>query len=487
MKKSFCTLLALLLLGTMTAGTAPPASASPTDIVPRGSGLYDALSVLAQDHLLPAGAPTVQDLLGVTGRLYTRREMAYWFGSIQARSTPLPSAPGSGLITDPQTLPQMLQYQPRVLVRSSSNLRDQAALDFARNVLAPELGKQSGSAAGTEIGATGFAQAETGGRSETSSSLHTHGDLYGRGRIFGTLGRDGAFTASATNIYDLTRDHASFTTRASGTGGADNPTALDGIDEAYVTGLGGHGLRVTAGLLRQRWGDGYRGDLLVNDNSPARPTLEAEIPFSLGHLLGSYRFTQYEQTYRNSGRTVYEGGRRLEHPLGDRVTLSLEEAYSSNQFTRPIVLVLPFYAFQQHNYASDVEPNFFNYLANIGLSVRPNGPQGNARVYGQFLLDDLKAPKGINQGNSTPRKIGYLLGYAQVFPRSGTDAAIEYAHTDRAVYSDQERELAWFDDDLPQGHPIGPNGNELFLRLGQRSDAASGRVSGSARPPPRLR
>ncbi len=97
--------------------------------------------------------------------------------------------------------------------------------------------------------------------------------------------------------------------------------------------------------------------------------------------------------------------------------------------------------------------------------------KSSQRLYGQFVIDDLQAPKGLGKGNKTPRKIGYLLGYAEAFDRSGTDVALEYAHTDHETYTKLPPlpvGLAWIDGALPQGYPAGPNGNEVFLRLGQR-------------------
>ncbi len=433
----------LLLLAVGAALCLRPAlAASPTDIVPRGSGLYDALAVLAQDGLLPPGSPDVNDLLNVQGRLYTRAELAR-------------AVAGSG------------NENPRSL-----NDRDRAALAFARSVLAPELGLKGGEGTSqSSFGASAVGVVETGGRSDTSSNLKAHGSLYGRGRLFGTLGRDGAYTVSATNFYTQFRDHASFTTRAGGTAGGDNPGALNGIDEAYVTALGGHGVRLTAGLLRQRWGAAYRSPLVEGDNAPARPTLQLELPFSLGRTLGRYTFTQNESTYRNLGRTIYEGERRLEHPIGDRTTLSLAESYESNQFNKPLVLVVPYYTFQAHVYPNGIEYQFYKYLADANLTVRPDGPQGSSRAYLDFAVGDIKAPAGLGKGNNVPRKIAYTIGYARVFPQTGTDAVLEFNHTDRATFTDVEAELARFYRDLPQSSPVGPNGNELFLRIGQRIGA----------------
>ena len=437
-------LLAVFLLAALICPaaleTSPLYAASPEDIVPQGSGLYDAVALLSADHLLPPGSPDATSLQGVTARLYTRRELA--------------------------SLIQTITDQP-------ADPRAASALLFARNVLVPELPNAPilAAAVSTPPALTGFAEIEGGGRSDTGSHLTRHGELLGRARLIGVLGRGGAYTVSLSHIYRQTRDHLAVTLRGDGAHGADNPDELNGIDEAYVTAVNSRGFRVSAGEIRRRWGSGYLGDMLISDISPARPSLEVELPFSLGHTFGEYRLTQFVSTYKNSGQTIYEGGRRLEHPAGDRTLLSLEEAYTSTQFKSPTVLVLPYYAYQKAYYPGTNEPFYFNYNFNLGVSVTPRGPGTDLRLYGQFLVDDLQAPKGLGKGNITPRKIGYLLGYSQSFPRTGTQLVLEYAHTDRQTYTKLPplpTPLAWFSGDLPLGYPSGTNGNQVYVRLGQR-------------------
>ncbi len=84
--------------------------------------------------------------------------------------------------------------------------------------------------------------------------------------------------------------------------------------------------------------------------------------------------------YHNGGQTVYEGARRLEHPLGDRTTLSVEEGYTSVTFRHPLVLVLPYYAYQKFYYPGSYEPFYFNYIFNAGLTVSPKGREKQPAV-----------------------------------------------------------------------------------------------------------
>ena len=430
---------AFLLLTALALS--PVHAASPEDLVPAGSSLYDAVALLAAKHLTPPGSPDATRLQGVTARLYTRRALA----DIIRPITEVPDDARSG-----------------------------AALAYCRSLLAPELGTPDedfpASATSTPV-VTGFAEVVAGGRDDQGTHLRHYGELLGRGRLLGTLGRDGAYTVSVTNIYRQTRDHSSISTRNDGRSGGDNPDILNGVDEAYVTAVSNRGLRVTLGELRQRWGSGYRGNLLLSDNAPARPTLQIEFPFSLGRTLGRYRLTQFLSRYRSGGRTIDSGARRLEHPLGDRTTLSVEEDYTSTEFGKAPLQVLPYYAYQKLYLGNNREPLIFNYNLSLGLTVTPRGPGTERRFYGQFYIDDLQAPKGLGKGNKTPRKIAYLLGYADVFARSGTDIVLEFTHADRELYTrlpPGSPALSSFRGDLPLGSPVGPNGNEVFLRLGQR-------------------
>lgn len=436
MRKTFGVLLLLAALSL-----SPARAASPEDLVPAGSGLYDAVALLTAKRLTPPGSPDATRLLGVTARLYTRRELADVIRPI----TDVPD-----------------------------DARAAAALAYCRNLLAPELGRpdEPYPAGGTSTPVlTGFAEVTAGGRDDEGTRLRSHGELLGRARLLGTLGRDGAYTVSLTNIYRQTRLNSSVSTRNDGHGGGDDPDLLNGIDEAYVTAVSSRGLRVTLGELRQRWGSGYRGDLLLGDNAPARPTLQLELPFSLGRTLGDYRLTQFLSRYSNAGRTIYNGARRLEHPIGDRTTLSVEEEYTSTELGKAPLQVLPYYLYQKAYLGNGREPLVFNYNLNFGFTVTPRGPGTSRRFYTQFYVDDLQAPKGLGVGNKTPRKIAYLLGYADAFARLGTDVVVEFTHTDRQLYTripPTVVPLATFRDGLPLGDPVGPNGNEVSVRLGQR-------------------
>jgi hypothetical protein len=415
----------------------PAAFAAPDDIVSRTSGFYDAAAVLAMKHVLPPGSPDAADFLSPSAPLRTRAQFAALI---------------AGIDEDPM------------------DARANAALAFLRkglqeDVLAPVPDAYPVSA-GPAV--TGSVTGEAGVRD--NGSRKSEFDLFGEGRVLGVTGRIG-YTASVRNDGLLWRDHDAFTPALPGQDHGGRPDALNGVQDASVTYYSRHGAEFTAGLLDPRWGPGYRGGLLVSDSAPARPTLQVAFPFSLGHGLGSFRYVQYQQVYSNAGHTVTMGARRVEHPIGDRVDLSLQEAFIANRLRGPGFLVLPYYAYQKifiHNNAA--EPNEFNYNVDASLTYRPLAGDPDQRIYVDFMIDDIQAPKGLGLGNHVPRKVAYLVGAAGKIRSSGTDGVIEYMHADPRAFTKAQagiEPLGWFYDGLPLAHPAGSNASEIYGRLGQ--------------------
>lgn len=404
--------------------------------MPRASGLYDAAATLVADHLLPPDAPDAAGFLSPSSPLRTRGE----FGDLVSRITEQPA-----------------------------QVRDVAALAFLRSslisdVTLPDLAgpRNTGPAVlGNVIG-------EAGSRQENGS--HSLLNLFGEARVLGSSGPV-AYSASLRNDGRLWRDHASFNTGLAGEDRGDRPDAFNGVGEAFATYTGRRNLQISAGWMNERWGGAYRGGIQVSDTAPPRPGLQVQFPFSLGHALGRYRFTQFQQVYRNAGNTVTFGGRRIEHPVGDRVDVGISEAFVANRLRSPAIAVLPYYAYQRlFIHDNSKEPNEFNYTVSADITVRPNPRDPLQRLYGSIVIDDIQAPKGLGLNYKVPRKIGYSVGAAGRLKSTGTDVVVEYMHADATTYTKVEagrESLGWFYDGLPLAHPAGPNANELFVRLGQ--------------------
>lgn len=413
------------------------AFAAPDDIVSRTSGFYDAAAVLAMGHVLPPGSPDAADFLSPSAPLRTRAQFAALI---------------AGIDQDP------------------TDARANAALAFLRKGLQEDALDPAPGAYPVSAGpaVTGNAIAEAGVQGDGSHKSEYN--LFGEGRVLGVTGHIG-YTASVQNDGRLWHDHDTFTPALPGQDHGGRPDALNGVQDASVTYYGSRGAEFTAGLLDPRWGPGYRGGLLVSDSAPARPTLQIAFPFSLGHGLGRFRYVQYQQVYSNAGHTVTMGARRVEHPIGDRVDLSLQEAFIANRLRGPGFLVLPYYAYQKifiHN--NSAEPNEFNYNVDASLTYRPFAGDPDQRVYVDFMLDDIQAPNGLGLGNHVPRKVGYLVGAAGKLKSSGTDGVVEYMHSDPATFTKADagiEPLGWFYDGLPLAHPAGPNASEIYARLGQ--------------------
>ena len=337
----------LLLLTTLAVSTmlTPAHAASPEDLVPAGSGLYDAVALLTAKHLTPPGSPDATRLQGVTARLYTRRELA----DIIRPITDVPA-----------------------------DARAAAALAYCRNILAPEIGMpdEPYPNEGTSTPAvTGFAEATAGGRDDQGTHLRSHGELLGRGRLLGTLGRDGAYTVSVTNIYRQTRLNSSISTRDDGHSGGDEPDLLNGIDEAYVTAVSNRGLRVTVGELRQRWGSGYRGRPAHGRQRARPPHLPAGTAFFarayLGRLPASRSFCHATAMPARPSTTA-RGGWNTPSATGPRCRW--RKTYTSTEFGKVPLQVLPYYLYQKAYLGNSREPYVFNYNLNIGFTVTPRGP-----------------------------------------------------------------------------------------------------------------
>lgn len=431
-----------LTVGIIAAGSISISAhaASPNDIVPRGSGAYEALATLAAGRLLPGDA---EGFVGTTARLRTRGELAALVGSLRDN-----------------------------VDKSSVTPNEEAALDFLGQYLADPQVSEHTPHWRTSSGYAGTVMGEAGSQKNNGSGQKGFADAFGTLRVFGSGGGNLSYTAGVTNRYQQRDEYVSFNTRNGGRTPDNDIRQRSGLDDAYVTWTGARGLQINVGAKSRRWGPGYSGDLLLSENASAHPGIELSAPVWLGHRLKLFRFTQVQEAYTTLGKYMYVGYRRLEHPLDGKWDLDLQESYAATKIRSAAVLFMPFYAYQRafiHN--NNTEPNEFNYNVNAGLTYRPGGESGDSMAYLQFFVDDIQSPNAISLGNKVRRKVAYLVGYNHTFTTSGTNLAVEYVHSDPQTYTkpDVGRDnLAWFAGDLPLGHPIGANGQEVYARIGQR-------------------
>lgn len=217
-----------------------------------------------------------------------------------------------------------------------------------------------------------------------------------------------------------------------------------------------------------RWTGGYSGSLIVNDTTPPIAYGKVAFPVRLP-LLGSWQCEQFLAQFRQSGRTVWWGGRRFERNLGRRWRLSLAEAFKALDLPDGILSqVAPYYAYQKWMSTAERGSGWFNYLAEVGLQYHL-GDQN--RIYVFWLTDDMRAPDFWGgRGADTPRKTALLVG-TRLNLNPQTRIIWEMVRTDGTrnggVYGDSghDRRYAYNIEGFPMGHPFGANQVGFYGRL----------------------
>jgi hypothetical protein len=430
--KRFWGISALLL------GLAPACLAAPTDIVPRGDTLNDAMAMLAERGLLTSSVLPVQ-FLGE--QLNTREDLAR-------------------ILED-----DLLDDQTR-LADAEADSTAAAALRDALLALRPELLADSvdvdgilGDTRANTIGVGGYLQPEerltTGGQNSPGDG--TFG-VY-RATVLGDTGSHLRYVLSASNWAQDWRQK--FTNDV-------GPHDFNGLNEGYLEYDAPHGLTIRLGQFYEHWGPGYAGATMLSDNAPPVPQAEITFPFSLGSVLGrNYHYSQLATAYGFQGRTVYMSARRLEYDFNSRLNADFQEDFLSDSARSLQLIPLPdFYSSENYNILGLRNSGFdhkFNANFNFGVAYSA-GPA--LRVYGQFLVDDLQSPG--HRTYTTPRKIAYLLG-AAYRPDAQTQIVAEYTFADPTTYSNLNPTIQMQHGLYNYlGLPSGPNARGLFLRASRQ-------------------
>jgi hypothetical protein len=431
------------------------ACADPNDVVPRGDVAYDQLGSLAASGLLPGF--TLRDFAR-GDRLYTRAEFASAIrAAVREAGTDLrPESPYAVALRALRT-----RFSPELRLLSPDDFRPDEGVPAATSLL------------------TGQAKLRV-------ASGPAQGQLFGRASATLPAGRDGFASVSVG-------DWRSEWYRFQDTAGVRSGNRYAAIETAFVR-VNGRALDVTIGRSPLRWGAGYSGPLALGDEAGAIDRIQVEkgfsLPGTLGRRAGRLYFTQFAGQFFERdipsapadarGTRRYLAGRRLE-ARGGRWTFSVAELLKSTRLPDPQwAMVMPFYLYQ-HNWtkgsrsrpfgflATGALPDtfWFNYVGDAQVSYQVDGRTG-ATVYGDLLLDDVKAPRGWGFGDDTPSKTGTQLGvYLPRLDRAGrTSLRLEYTSLDAPTYTDVSRPIQWTAaDTLPLGHPAGPDTRTLFARL----------------------
>jgi hypothetical protein len=433
--------IAFMILFLAVAGTHPrQAAADASDLVPQGSVLLDAFARMADGGYLGPGY-AARDFY--TAPRYAMEDLAQILDS------------------------DCLQDDERL-----TNLEDSAAapaLVAAVTALQPELKADGvdtdeilGDARKRTSEAGGYVQPEYRAVSGNPVLSDPRSVVVYRATAIGGIGTNSGYALSLSN---WPQDYRRFMVNGVG------PVNFNPLNEAYLDWRGRNGLTFDLGRLNDQWGQGYLGAMLLSDNSPALDQARIQFPFSLGRRLGrEYTLTQMASGFREDGVTKIFIARRIEYRFSGQLNADFQEAVKSNSDGTLLLTPLPFET-KSSNFSKllpgvHVESNDpeSNYLVNFGLTYTPLSA---ARLYGQFMIDDLKSPfspaSRIDQ-----RKIGYLAG-TTLHPGSSTTLVFEYAYTDPTVYTYRTLVAQWqqgMNDEI--GLPSGPNSRDLYARIDQR-------------------
>lgn len=423
-------LLFLLVLITVSITLTSPAFSdrrvASTDLVPLGDWTYDAMTSLAADGLIPGLAARVFQ----GDRLFSRVEMAQLVGRVIRQS-------GETYLDFDDVA--MIEH---LISEFTSELTqvDPESVDIwkarSTNIVLPM---------GGEAFPLGFAQisAQDIGKDDNKSITVPY-------RISGFL----HLSSRAFAIATVADREERFMHKPHG-----SPT----VDKAFVR-MYGRNFTLSVGREYQNWGPVYSGSLILSDNAPAFWQLRGVKEVSLGNPLGRIKITQFASVFEDNELTLYLFGRRYEKELSERWHLGISEAAKLSKTPNPLILILPFYAYQHLFLDTDEE---FNALYAVDATCQLSD---NCQIYGEFLIDDVTSPAIFGKHSKRPRKTGRALGVyfpTLVAGKRVSTLRAEYISIDRLTYTatrEEFPELAYTHDHQVIGSPIGQNGRAVYIR-----------------------
>ncbi|GAB4374394.1 MAG: hypothetical protein Kow0042_18980 [Calditrichia bacterium] len=215
-----------------------------------------------------------------------------------------------------------------------------------------------------------------------------------------------------------------------------------------------------------QWGVGHRGNLLLSTNAQLYDQFKFVIRywrFKFTHITASLEYISPEarQSIKSQPHVdVYWAGNRLEINLGRGWQLGLSEAviYGNRSLQMGYLTPLSFYKSLEHYYGDRD-----NGLLGMDLEwrLRPG-----FKIFGEWLIDDITTGKLGSDffGN----KFGWQVGgfWVNILGLPDLDLLIEYTRIKPYVYTQSFQDFNKYKHyDTILGHPIGPNSDDIYLRL----------------------
>ena len=215
-----------------------------------------------------------------------------------------------------------------------------------------------------------------------------------------------------------------------------------------------------------QWGAGHRGQMMMSTNAPVYDQLKLTVRywrFKYTHI------TAFLQYIPPEGRKnikafdpidVYWAGNRLEMYLGKGIQLGLSQAiiYGNQSLKLGYMNPAAFFKSLEHYYG---DRDNSSLGADIAWRVYPG-----IKLFGEWFIDDITTTKLGSKffGN----KFGFQGGVFWVNPLriAGSDVLLEYTRIKPYVYSHSVQDYNKYKQyDTVLGHFIGPNSDNLFVRL----------------------
>ncbi len=218
-----------------------------------------------------------------------------------------------------------------------------------------------------------------------------------------------------------------------------------------------------------QWGVGHRGNLMLSTNAPVYDQIKLVVRYWRFKFTHISAFLQYvspegrvslkEQPYV----PLYWAGNRLEMDLGKGVQLGLSEAviYGDRPVSTGYSHPLGFFASLEHFYGDRDN-------ASLGIDLEWRIVPG-FKLFGEWFIDDITTSK--LGSNFFGNKFGLQGGFwwANPFSVADLDFSAEYTRVKPYVYSHSVHDYNKYKHyDTILGHFVGPNSDDLYLRLEKR-------------------
>ncbi|MBN2604051.1 MAG: hypothetical protein JXA91_07975 [Candidatus Thermoplasmatota archaeon] len=232
--------------------------------------------------------------------------------------------------------------------------------------------------------------------------------------------------------------------------------------DAYIM-AGTKHVSLTYGKFENRWGTGRTGNLMLGDAATSYDQFKIDVRYKQFHFSSIYAYLIDYKDFKGDSlqQRKYMAGHRVQFTPWHWICVGLSEAviFRGRSFEPSYLNPLMFLRSAEHYLGS---PD--NMM--MGLDVKFIACR-NVILNAELLIDDLATGK-LGSG-WYGNKLGYLLGafIAEPLGVDNLDVWLEYTRIEPYVYS-HDNSLSYTHYATVLGHPIGPNSDQLVLRLNYR-------------------